>query len=341
MTRQGEPTERAIDEAARLLADADRRGLHAEDDATFIAWRDGSHVNAAAAALVLQARDDAGERRLHPGYAELMGAPTLRERVMGVLHSARDALSGTVLTPARLGFAALCLALMIAGGVMLRPATPEYRTRIAEIRELKLDDGSRVTLGARSEISRIAFSDDSRRVKMGVGEAFFEVAKAPDRPFLVEAGDTLIRVVGTRFDVKFDGAAVKVSVLEGVVRVMPGKAGTSAADRPYVTLSAGEQAIVPNMAATLPRPTAIRGTPPGSWREGRLSYADAPLSEVIADANRYRTGRITIVSPSLRDEPVTAAFKTSETDQMLDMLATGLNVQVIRHGNGEAEIRER
>lgn len=341
MTNGLKANEAALREAAGHLVDADRRGLRAEEDPAFNNWRDQDHARAASAARVMQVWDDASELKMHSHYGALLGKPTLRERIVAAIRS----FDRPVFTPARTALATGCVALLVVAGTMLfSPASPQYRTEVAEVREFRLADGSEVTLGAKSEIAKVMFSSEARRVKMGTGEAFFAVTKNPKRPFLVQAGDALIRVVGTKFNVKYDGTKVKVSVLEGVVEVIrPGGAietVSSAAGQPHVTLKAGQQAIVSEAKPGLAVQASVR-IDPGSWREGRLSYEDAALSDVIADANRYRSGEIVISSPDLGRERINSSFKTSQIDQMLDSLPDSINARVIRHPDGRVEIRRR
>ncbi|OZB13670.1 MAG: hypothetical protein B7X53_15625, partial [Hyphomonas sp. 34-62-18] len=141
-------------------------------------------------------------------------------------------------------FAAFAVMVVVLGGALVGlraafPASspvadPAYETMIAEIRDIHLADGSVVTLGARSRIEPV-FSDTMRIVKLHEGEAFFDVASDPERPFYVEAGDRLIRVVGTRFDVRQGPETVRVAVVEGVVEVLQAETPARAeASRPLI-----------------------------------------------------------------------------------------------------------
>ena len=114
--------------------------------------------------------------------------------------------------------AALFLVALMLPGSAPAPPSAAYTTEIAEVSEIALEDGSRVTLGARSRIET-AFTPEARRIALVSGEAFFDVAKDPDRPFYVAVDHTLVRVVGTKFDVKSTMGKVHVAVLEGVVEV--------------------------------------------------------------------------------------------------------------------------
>ena len=220
----------------------------------------------------------------------------------------------------------------------LDPNAPDYATAIAEIREITLEDGSVVTLGARSELDAV-FDADTRQVTLLAGEAFFDVAKDPSRPFFVSVDDTLIRVVGTKFDVKRTAGDVHVSVLEGVVDVMKAKDLVAAEDEPLgriqtKRLTAGQK-IIADARPSLPPVRQIETAMPGAWRSGRLAYEDASLLEIVADVNRYSDRPIRIASNEIGDMRFTLGFQTSEIDAWLAVLEETQPVRVVDRGVGE------
>jgi transmembrane sensor len=86
------------------------------------------------------------------------------------------------------------------------------------VRELALREGSRVTLNTMTQV-RPALTSSVRRIDLIEGEALFDVAKDPNRPFVVDAGDFSVRAVGTSFTVRRTGTdAIKVVVTEGIVK---------------------------------------------------------------------------------------------------------------------------
>jgi transmembrane sensor len=222
---------------------------------------------------------------------------------------------------------------------------PDYVTQIAEIRELTLEDGSVVTLGAKSKI-QTEFTATRRQVTLLDGEAFFEVAKDPNRPFFVAAQDTLVRVVGTKFDVKRSADIVHVSVLEGVVEVMKpnnieetvSSADTSDIDKQVLT--AGERVSAARRVA-LPQARQVEQVEPGSWRQGRLAYEDASLAEIVADLNRYYERPVRIASSDVGDLRSTLAFQTTEIDQVFDVMAAIHPIEVEKPSSGEIVLRRR
>jgi transmembrane sensor len=117
-----------------------------------------------------------------------------------------------------LGGSAVAAAMIGAVGLRLTGAT-RYGTRLGEVRVVTLKDGSVITLNTSSSI-RVDMGSARRLVALEAGEALFDVASDPARPFIVEAGDAAVRAVGTSFAVRrFGSAPVEVVVREGLVEV--------------------------------------------------------------------------------------------------------------------------
>lgn len=236
--------------------------------------------------------------------------------------------------------AAAALFVMLGGLRLVTPAET-HATAIAQTDILTLPDGSVVTLGANSRVD-IRYSDGERRVVLESGEAFFEVAHNEARPFFVEAGGTLVRVVGTKFNVNRSDGRVSVSVLEGVVQVDDAPA-LSIARRDPQTLRAGqviEMPVLSPIAFSAPV-AAARSTVavPGAWRDGRLDYDNVPLGVLVADINRYYEPGVRLEDPALAELRVTASFRTDEVGGILDVLDHALPIDVSRAANGSFVMR--
>src|SRR6202035_2168216 len=102
-----------------------------------------------------------------------------------------------------------------------------YETATGERLAFTLNDGSQVTLDTQSEL-KVSFSSAERSVRLTRGQAFFEVAKDAKRPFVVEVNNRRFVAVGTAFDVRVDGDQVRVTMVEGTVRVEGERRGLAA-----------------------------------------------------------------------------------------------------------------
>jgi transmembrane sensor len=250
-------------------------------------------------------------------------------------------------------FAALAVTGVVAGGlwppaaqdaaVIAEAKSPEYMTRTAEIREITLEDGSIVTLGPASRM-QTEFSGRRRHVVLLEGEAFFEVVRDPARPFFVTSQDTLVRVLGTQFDVKRSADIVHISVLEGVVEVLKPSdinkvidTGATAAI-PKQVLTAGERVSAARRVA-LPEVKQIEQAEPGAWRRGRLAYEDASLAEIVSDLNRYSERPIEIATSDVGDLRSTISFYADDMDNVLAVITAIHPVKAEREKDGTVTLR--
>jgi len=237
------------------------------------------------------------------------------------------------------GLAAVCLVALLAlhalpgwfpgAGAPSGAAGPQpaqgrtYAAAVGETRSLELADGSRVTLGADTAVE-VVFDPGLRLVRMGLGEAYFEVAPDADRPFEVVAGQARITVHGTAFNVRRGAGDTHVAVAEGVVSVLVPGAGQGAPEAGAggaraETLAAGERLTVRADGGAVkdasPRPEAI-----GAWRDRLLVYIDTPLADITADLNRYRHRKIRIADQDLAGLRVTATFDSGDIEGLLQTL---------------------
>lgn len=209
----------------------------------------------------------------------------------------------------------------------------ETQTRTAEIRKMSLSDGSRVTLAAASGMA-VSYHDSGRRVVLDHGQAFFEVAHDRARPFTVVAGNAEIRVTGTKFDVRRVGDDIQVVVLEGRVEVRKRSLLPSLmAGTPDRVLTAGFRSELAPGASRFSEEAQTQ-VPAGEWRTGRLYYSEAPLSDIIADVQRYSTTPIRIDDPAVARLKVTTSFRANRLQAFLDDLQESLPIRQRRTANG-------
>lgn len=262
---------------------------------------------------------------IDPASYQKLGAPGAGQRFAAI----------ALTRPALAAAAGLLLTVALLFALTARPPAPaeagDYTTSTAEIKEVKLPDASQATLGALSAME-VAYSETERRVALIAGEAFFAVEPDAARPFVVVVADAEIRALGTKFEVRRSRAGVRVSVLEGKVEVtqtrLSAKRVLAAQERVRVEPSGRLSEIQP-----------VRQSRPGLWRQGRLVYENATLSEVMSDADRYYAGNIIIDAEDLRTLPVSAAFRTDQIQEMMDALSLSLPISVRKLSNGDLVIR--
>lgn len=213
--------------------------------------------------------------------------------------------------------------LQIAG----RADEHHFATQVGEVRTLDLDDGSKLVLRPDTAILT-AISGEQRHVAIERGGAYFDVSRDESRPFVVSAGSVDVRVRGTAFDVLKGPSSVTVSVTHGHVAV------SDRADPPHsgahtVELTGGQQLTV-QADGTFGAIVEFDSQRVLGWRDGRFSYDNARLEDIVADVNRYRTEKIVIEDAALEDLRITTMFRADNVDQMLAGIQATEPVIVVR-----------
>lgn len=206
-------------------------------------------------------------------------------------------------------------------------ALMEITTKRGERKMIHLNDGSKVWLNAASKLYYPeTFSDTSREVVLE-GEAFFEVAKQPTRPFVIKTGKVLTRVLGTSFNIKAyqEDRTISVAVLTGKVQV------SSETNSP-IQLTPDQQATYNKQIKNLIREENVSANGIQSWKNGRIQFRNASFGEVAATLQRNYNVTITY-DKQLENCPVHADFEKNQSiDTILNMLLVSLNGKMTSHG---------
>ncbi len=195
-----------------------------------------------------------------------------------------------------------------------------YTTETPEPRRVALADGSVVDLNENCRVE-VRFTAKARNVTLVSGEAHFQVAHDPAKPFIVTARGVALRAVGTAFNVRLTGEAVDVLVTEGKVEVGP------AAD-PKVTgaqpvLVAGERTQIPHDALGAPK---IEKTDAGSiqallaWENRMTNFVDVPLRELVVRMNRCNSTQIVLKDEDLGNRRVGGVIFLNQIDLFISAL---------------------
>lgn len=232
-----------------------------------------------------------------------------------------------------------------AGWFVMRPRT--YQTRIGERRTVHLGDGSTLALDAASQVD-VQYSNQRRSLTLVRGQARFDVAKDPLRPFVVRAGDRTVVALGTSFNVEILARAVLVTLLERRVSVLTTPTGLSlkpaARDHPAngLALSAGQRleaatdqpAAAPKVeTANIPRATA--------WERGKLDFDDEPLANVAERVGRYTPGGVRIDDRQVADLRISGVFDAGDVPTFVDAITHYLPVSATTSDSGEIRLQLR
>jgi len=176
--------------------------------------------------------------------------------------------------------AGLGMAAAVGAGMVIVPLLTRQRltTQIGEIRRVPLADGSLAAINTDAAVE-VDLGAKVRTVALQKGEAWFQVAKDEQRPFVVTAGQIRVRAVGTAFSVRRKSMGAVVMVTEGVVEVWSETGGTRRKVR------AGEQVFVSNGAgATTPVSRPLEMERALAWRDGQIVLDGDTVAEAAAEA---------------------------------------------------------
>ena len=194
--------------------------------------------------------------------------------------------------------------------------------------KLILPDGTKVWLNAGSSLRfPVAFAGKSRKVYLQ-GEGYFEVSKNPLMPFYVNAGNSLVEVLGTHFNVNAyeDEDAVSTTLLEGKVKV--DKSGTTGTTPIAVILKPGEQAdLSKNGRITTSRDVNIDEVV--AWKEGFFDFKNIPVPDLLRQIVRWYDVDVEYRG-EVPDTKLTGKISRDvNLDKLIDMLQyAGLNMKV-------------
>ncbi len=262
-----------------------------------------------------------------------------------------DHVAQPISTPRRRWIAGLALAATVAVlGVLLALffSAQVIETGRAERRSLTLADGSVLQIDPESRL-RVRLGRHERDVALERGRALFRVAKDPGRPFVVHAGATQVRAVGTQFGVEQSRQGIVVTVAEGKVAVLAGEAlgeasasgsGPPPAGRSgtaqtrssaEVLLTAGQQVIVPRRGPA----KAVRAVDTNrelAWVAGRLVFDNESVADVVEEFNRYNVVQLHVASPQLAQRSVSGVFDAAEPESFIGFMQSVAPVNVRRAG---------
>ncbi|MGS2722515.1 FecR family protein [Porticoccus sp. GXU_MW_L64] len=220
-----------------------------------------------------------------------------------------------------------------------------YVTRIGEQKTVNLADGSAITLNTGTQIL-VEMSDQSRRIILERGEAYFDVARDPLRPFAVALGSRAISVLGTEFNIRKSPDSFVLAVVEGVVAIH-GNEEQASDSAPAVNVDDGERkqyrgsvqrkvlaGTVAEYSENSQQLVAYRDAHIDrlhSWRTGLVRFDAVPLHKVIQELNRYSAKKILVEDSSVMDMEVYAGIRVDQANMALTLLEESLPIRVVRH----------
>ncbi|TPG52615.1 FecR family protein [Sphingomonas glacialis] len=198
----------------------------------------------------------------------------------------------------------------------------KFATATGDRRVFTLADKSVVTLNTNSAVS-VRFAPSERRVILERGQAYFEVAHAAARPFIVQNDGLTVTAVGTRFEVQEASKSTRVILVDGHVRVIAPLSGKTEA----IDLSPGQQ-LVANHSEVKVGTANVAGV--ADWQNGLVSFHNTPLAEAILELNRYTAGKkLLIRDPKVAMMRISGSFHTNDLRRFARTIAEIYPVRIV------------
>lgn len=191
----------------------------------------------------------------------------------------------------------------------LRDVMADYRTAAGEQRRLTIDGGVKVTLNTGTSVNVQSSENSLDRIEILTGEAVIATETSSKREVRVVAGDGEISTRRAQFNVRHEQRSTCVTCLDGEVQVTRQSS--------VAMLRAGQQVSYAELG--LAAPMSVDPAEVTAWREGMLIFHDAPLGSVVAEINRYRSGRVVVTNAELERRLVNGRFRIDNVDGILAM----------------------
>ena len=273
----------------------------------------------------------------HRGAFHRLRAASLHFDRLGALAGGRAVFAPARVNVSRRGIiaAALSVASLLGLGVWIGPGwiadagRVRYATSIGQTRRVELPDGSEMILNTSTEVF-VSYTRSRRELHLTRGEVLFTVARDVARPFVVRAGEWLVRALGTAFTVHGgDVDVVHVTVTAGTVELVPASSDLTPQRLPAnheATIGAsGVPDIKPISHEEMQRRLA--------WRTGLIVFNGQPLHEVIVELNRYNHRKLRVEDPELSERHIVGVFRVTDTDNFVSILQATLGVQPLPIGD--------
>jgi len=203
-------------------------------------------------------------------------------------------------------------------------------TTLAETKTIRLPDGTDVNLNRYTTLEYPKeFKGSKREIKL-TGEAYFEVARDEQHPFIVEADEVNVQVLGTHFNVEAysHDTQIKTTLLEGSVAV-----SNRNTDR-RIVLKPNQNAVYDKSSRQLLMNETEDALNEIAWKDGMLIFSQIPLQEIARQLSNTYNVKISIHDSALSAYRMTGRFSSSETiEKILDALSIA--------GNFEYKINEQ
>ncbi|MDO5977643.1 FecR family protein [Flavivirga spongiicola] len=189
-----------------------------------------------------------------------------------------------------------------------------FITNRGDKKEVYLPDGSKIVLNADSELTYPKEFNDSIREVTLIGEAFFDIKRDENKPFIVNTNSIKIRVLGTSFNVKSYAKDTKVETT-----LVTGKVELIKDEETPIVLAPSQKAVFHKKENKL-EIEEVKSLDVVAWKDGTLIFNKTPLREVAIDLERKYNIEININSLKLLNYEYTGTFDNLSIYEVLKLL---------------------
>lgn len=348
---------KAYERAAAWVARIDSGSLSSEDENTLRGWLEADRRHREAFVELAAFWDEADVLAELAELFPLEEAETREPRPRTAYRWAAAAAATIALVAAAVLVTTRVSAPEPEAGRSAASYSADFRTPVGQHATEPLPDGSALMLNTDTEID-VDFTAADRDVFLRRGEAHFDVAHDPDRPFNVHVGGRIVQAVGTAFNIRFDrDGEIEVMVTDGEVRVTPASDGSArTAPRPGrvrtpaplesdTRLVEGEVAVLGRYGPSRTAKASVLRLQPAdvdiklAWQRGMLIFRGERLDEMLDEVGRYTTTEFVLVDGELADLRVGGYFRAGDTAELLVALRDNFQIESERLSDDRVALR--
>lgn len=203
-------------------------------------------------------------------------------------------------------------------------STQQYQTAFNEVKQFQLPDGSNITLNQNSQLS-YEMQNGQRTVSFS-GDAYFEIAKDAAHPFVINAPNSQVKILGTAFRL-----LDRIEQHTGLLEVNEGKVSFSNQTGASEIVKGGEKALLTEKG--IRKTVLTQAFNAGNWLNGSLSFNQATLAEVFVQIESKYNVSIQVADPSLLTCTFSGDFLKEPLNQILDNICLTNNLSFTQENN--------
>lgn len=194
------------------------------------------------------------------------------------------------------------------------------------VQNILLPDGTTILLDAKTK-ANIKYFEDRREVNLDFGKALFDVAKNPNKPFIINANDIKVQVLGTNFEVRNQKNNIVIDVISGKVSIQKFENDKY---KELAILTQGKHLAFDKQNNKYKiKDIDVKNI--ASWKDGIIVFQDDNLENAIEEFKKYKNLNV-FIDKNVQKFSVSGSFKIEEFDKFLFALSKIYSLKVDKRG---------